>query len=280
MLDSKRHVTAVIKLMASSPWLVDRAGELEYLLNECSSESELDLLFDLLSRFDYLGNISLSVGFNAMAEQILTGWSLDPVKTIVCPPKVDSSADSGPAVVQTLKSNFARKNVSQFELVVNLKKLKDHSKYRSFVVLVDDFAGTGRTIKGKLDIIRDLPFYKENPPKIYVCLLAAAQMARREIEPHVDGYFVWKEYARGISDHYSGPALSAAAQVMQDIEGRYVPVVRGVQLPNFGHGGTEVLMGWDSNLPNSVFPVFWWPESQTTGAGVQSVRKTLFSRYL
>lgn len=280
MFDSKRHMTALIKLMASRPWLIERADELDYLLNECSSESELDLLFDLLTRFDYLGNGALKDGFNAMSEQILTGWSLDPVKTIVCPPKLDSSADSGPAVVQTLKSNFARKQVSQFELVVNLNKLKDHSKYRNLVVVVDDFAGTGRTIKGKLGKIRELPLYKESPPKIYVCLLAAAQMARKEIEPHVDGYFVWREYVRGISDHYSGSALSAATQAMHDIEGRFVPFVSGVTLPTFGYGGTEVLMGWDSNLPNSVFPVFWWPESQMTEAGVQSVRKTLFSRYL
>jgi len=266
-------------LMTKQAWLINHASALDYLQAECSSDAELDLTFELLERFDYLNNHDLSQGFRSMAEQISTEWKLVPEDTIICPPKVDSSADSGPAVVQSLKTIFGQQKIRGFELVITINKLKDHAKNRNVVVVVDDFAGTGKTVSNKLKTIRELQAYKENPPKIYVCLLAAAKMARPEIEPHVDGYFVWREYQRGISDHYTEPALSAARQTMQEIEGRFSPIVRGEKLPHFGYGGTEVLMGWDSNLPNSVFPVFWWPESLEHTTSTKTERDTLFSRY-
>jgi hypothetical protein len=272
-------MTALIMLMAKQPWLIDRAKALDYLQTECSSDAELDLTFELLDRFDYLNSNDLSQGFRSMVEQISNEWKLAPENTIICPPKVDSSADSGPAVVQSLKTIFGQQKIRGIELVITINKLRDYAKHRNIVVVVDDFAGTGKTVSDKLKNIRELHAYKEKPPKIYVCLLAAAEMARQAIEPHVDGYFVWREYQRGISDHYTEPALSAARKTMQEIEGRFSPIVPGEKLPCFGYGGTEVLMGWDSNLPNSVFPVFWWPDSLVHDSATKTERETLFSRY-
>jgi len=277
---TKKHMTALIKLMAASPWLIERHMALDFLQAECHTDTELELVFDLLARLDYLENGALSSGFAAMTEQILNEWKLEPAETIICPPKVDSSADSGPAVVQTLKTIFGKRKVKGFELVISVNKVKDHAKKRKIVVVVDDFAGTGNTVNNKLKAIRDLQAYKESPPRIFVCLLAAAQMARNAIEPFVDGYFAWREYPRGISDHFTEPELSRAKMTMQGIEDRFSPVVHGVNLPRFGYGSTEVLMGWDENLPNSVLPVFWWPESLAPDPGAPIERTTLFSRYL
>lgn len=272
-------MTALIQLMARCPWLLDRSEALDFLQAECTTDAELNLLFELLSRFDYLENDTLSEGFRAMADQVLSVWKIDPGKTIVCPPKVDSSADSGPAVVQVLKTIFGQRKVRGMELVISVNKLKDHAQNRGIVVVVDDFAGTGSTISSKLKTIRDLHAYKANPPLIFVCLLAAAKMARAVIEPQVDGYFAWREYSKGITDHYTEPALSEAKETMVAIENRLAPDVRGEPLPRFGYGGTEVLIGWDSNLPNSVFPIFWWPESVAHTTGERIERSTLFSRF-
>lgn len=279
LLNSKKHITAVIRLMVSQPWLTERADALDFLQAECKSDAELELVFDLLSRFDYLGSSELSSGFNAMVDQILGPWNLDPASTIICPPKVDSSADSGPAVVQTLKTILGKRNIRDFELVISINKIKDHAARRSKIVLVDDFAGTGKTINNKLQAIRALPAYQANSPEIYVCLIAAAATARQALAPSVTGYFAWREYARGISDHYREAELERAKDTMKGIEGRLASEVRGVKIPCFGYGETEVLMGWDANLPNSVFPVFWWPEAALQPDGRTEARKTLFSRY-
>lgn len=280
MADPKRHVTSAIMLMANCPWLIDRAHAFDFLQKECSSDVESELIFELLERFDYLDNPELTVGFQSMADQILNNWSPDPKKTIICPPKVDSGADSGPSVVQTLKSIFAKKKIYGIELIITINKLKDHAKQRDNVIIVDDFSGTGKTILNKLKTIRELQAYKENPPKIFVCLLASAKMARNAIEPHVDGYYSWREYDRGITDYYSEPKLSEYKKAMEEIEARFNPEIRGEKMPNFGYGCTEVLMGWESNLPNSVFPVFWWPEYLATGALPSVERMTLFHRYI
>lgn len=279
LLQSKNHITAIIKLMARHQWLIDRSDALDQLQAECTTDAELELVFDLLSRFDYLGDDLLSDGFRAMAEQISTAWGLNPAETIICPPKFDSSADSGPAVVQTLKTIFGKKNIRGFELIISINKIRDYAKQRGVIVLVDDFAGTGRTVANKLKNIRELPAYQGKAPKIFVCILAAAQVAREAIEPHVEGYFVWREYRKGITDHYEEPKLSAAKELMRNMECRLAPTVRKVDLPRFGYGETEVLMGWDSNLPNSVFPIFWWPESLAAEQGESEHRTTLFSRF-
>lgn len=279
MSSSKKHITAVIRLMVSHPWLTERADALDFLQAECKSDAELELVFDLLSRFDYLGNTELSSGFHAMVDQIVAGWNLDPAITLICPPKVDSGADSGPAVVQTLKTILGKRHIRDFELVISINKIKDHAAKRSKIVLVDDFAGTGNTIDNKLRTIRALPAYQANPPEIYVCLMAASSAARAALSPSVKGYFAWREYSKGISDHYSEPELGRAKAAMMAIEGRLAAEVRGVKVPCFGYGETEVLMGWDANLPNSVFPVFWWPEKISQDDGLAEARTTLFSRY-
>lgn len=251
---------------------MERSDALALLQAECTTSDELELLLELLARFKFISSEDLNAGFNAMVDQIVNGWQLESMKTAICPPKVDSSSDSGPAVVQFLKTILGKRSIRGYELTIRVNKIRDTADSRPNIVITDDFSGTGKTILNKLKIISDI--YGNRPHKKYVCLLAASSVARQNIEPQVDGYYVWQEFNKGISDYYHGSDLETAISAMKSMESRLKAQISGIDLPCFGYGQTEVLMGWDENLPNSVFPIFWWPETATG-----SQRETLFSRF-
>lgn len=268
---SKRSVTEVIQLLSENPWLLERCDALTGLQEECATEEEFSLVIDLLRRYSYITDDDLEIGFQAITTQICDIWKLDPQRTFICPPKVDSSADSGPAVVQTIKTILGRKRIRGFELSIRLTKLKDFCKNRDTIVLVDDFAGTGSTIKSKIDQIKK--YYPNSTPSIFVCLIASAEAARESLRDRLTDFFSWKEFSRGISDHYPLVDAESNIKIMKAMEARLNPAIGKTPLPSLGYGGTEVLMGWEPNLPNSVFPIFWWPE---LAAGES--RNTLFHR--
>jgi hypothetical protein len=68
---------------------------------------------------------------------------------------------------------------------------------------------------------------------------------------------------KGISSYFTGALFRAAVKRMFRLESRLAQVVDENRLQNFGWGHSEALYGMEhGNVPNNVFPIFWWPETR------------------
>ena len=66
---------------------------------------------------------------------------------------------------------------------------------------------------------------------------------------------------RGISDFYKGAELRRGRTYMRILESLLDQEFGQKPFPAFGYGGAEALFAIKNrDVPNSVFPIFWWPQ--------------------
>ena len=89
----------------------------------------------------------------------------------------------------------------------------------------------------------------------------------------VDYYSVyWLK--KGINELIEEAGRESAIQSMMELENKLQKRYQGKKLPNFGYKGSEALYALEANnIPNNVFPIFWWPFYKGGNS-----RKTFFSR--
>ncbi|WP_321812408.1 MULTISPECIES: hypothetical protein [unclassified Burkholderia] len=271
---TKYFISKAVKLFMNNPWLCDRESQVYKLLGECESNSEIDLLLDLLGRFTYLGADEYKKSFESIANQVVNVWGLDPVSTQIAAISWDDLSDSGQFVLHALKPSLSRLGGGAYPLVSKANKVNSLANRCPNIVLVDEFFGTGQTIKIRADYIRKNWPKHLTKPEIYVAMMAGMRAAKFKFSHLVRDVYVCNELEKGITGHYAGDELDNARYEMSRLEGRLAEKINGKNLPFCGYGAAEALFGSETNIPNSVFPVFWWPELRS-GA----LRETLFRRY-
>jgi hypothetical protein len=152
-----------------------------------------------------------------------------------------------------------------------------HLTPKTTYILFDDFIGSGSTLYRQANAFVQR-LRTENVPDVNVKLMALAGMslARPNLDQLGLEYYcpVWLE--RGISDAYAGPDLQHKTLMMEALEEALALKCGKLKLEKyrFGYKRSESLycvLGY--NVPNNVFPVFWWPQSRS-GA----VRRPIFNR--
>lgn len=260
--------TKIFSLVVKQSWLADYTHEIDSLFKECENDDQVDLLSDLLHRFTYFGTEEEESAIAQIADGVV-GLGLPASKVQVVALSADDDADSGQAVLYALKGQFARRRFDDVKLVNTFGKAQRYVEDRPNVILVDEFVGTGRTLKGRLStLVRD---FKNNKgiadAKLYVFAYAGMRAALDEIlaEGLCEKVHFVSVLSRGISDWHSDAA--AALVAMGALESKLLPVCHGVDLPLLGDGQCEALYGRrGGNCPNSVFPVFWWPMDADRGS--------------
>eukprot|EP01026_Neomeris_dumetosa_P023331 TRINITY_DN198978_c0_g1_i1.p1 TRINITY_DN198978_c0_g1~~TRINITY_DN198978_c0_g1_i1.p1 ORF type:complete len:142 (-),score=6.44 TRINITY_DN198978_c0_g1_i1:69-494(-) len=92
--------------------------------------------------------------------------------------------------------------------------------------------------------------------EIHVCLLCSMEDVGSRVSPESNSFYSSIILKKGITGYYFGIDLSNRISVMKDIEDY---LEHGDAFPSFGYGGAEALYYRKSgNIPNSVFPIFWW----------------------
>lgn len=266
----------LFKLTADLPWLKKKDEPFIKLLEQCKSTRERDLLIDLVSRWHFLDSSHLDDATTNMSNQICEVWKLQATETVITAIADSNKPDGSQALIQALKNKLPFKagwKESNFcnTLTGSLQTVKTVSN----VVLVDDFTGTG------IKLERKLKWYQNKlnglvggnlSPRIYFCGLACMNIAKPLLDKTtLQEYYSHLWLDRGISDHYSGVSLNEAISDMQRLESDLSNLPAGYSL---GYGKSEALYAQEPyNVPNNVFPIFWWNHG-TNG----TPRVTLFRR--
>lgn len=265
----------LLDLTSERPWLKRRDEAFIQLLELCVSQRERDLLIDLISRWKYLESMHLDMATSEMAKKAVEAWGLISSETIVTAIADSKRPDGSQALVQAIKSKFPLasgwKESNFFNSLTGSLGAALDSKH---IVFVDDFTGTGEKFDRKLKWYKKkmgLLLSGKKEPQYYFISLACMNIGKPLLDSLSIPYYAYIWLERGIADHYTGQNLIYAIEDMRRLEAELD------KLPSdysFGYKGSETLYAQEPyNVPNNVFPIFWW---HMGSKGFN--RKTLFHR--
>lgn len=259
----KSEYRLLFRLLQDQPWLAERYEQLEKLSDECENHNELLLVIDLLSRFVYLTRQAYKDILSNVVDTIISDWKLDKDYTQIVAATVDNQPDSGQLLVYDFRSFLAKcgwKGNVVFGNTIN--KVTAYIPDRPIIVIVDEFIGSGQSIKGRIEElerrVRDKAPHVD--PKFYVVVIASMSEGMEVLKPLCVDIKAGLVLTKGISDHYDSKGLPSKISDMERLESILKGEIQTIPLPHFGYNRAEALYGReDGNSPNSVFPVFWWP---------------------
>ncbi len=253
-------------LLLIQPWLIDKQEVLEHLLyKECSSHKARELLIELIKRFEFLDNDRYQILMRQIAREIVADPHLHEQSTLIAAMSVGSGADSGQAIIYSLKTLLPEQKWWKHTLVNDaLHAFKTFTRNAPLkdIILVDEFIGTGQTVIGRVKTIQaQFSGSKIEDFTIQVKVLAATEAGIKNIEAEGIKITAQVIIKKGITDYYNEQAAEEKKQVMLKLEGILSKDFSGREMPTMGYGQAEALYyRKDTNLPNSVFPIFWWAE--------------------
>lgn len=267
----------LVRLNIEQPWLEHLQEELFDLWDMCQTVEEQELICDLLHRFCYVEGKTFSRCLSVIAQWITESWALPSEATIISKINKSKYADSSESVLWHLKSAFAAKSGWSMTNFVSsgMADAVAACVPNGNLVLVDEFSGTGGTAE-KAVVWAKSKLAKAGLESVrvhFVCI-SAMEQAVFKIEKAADQCFAAIVLRKGIDDFYDGKELADATCLMKRLEGELESVVGHHKMPSFGYKNSQSLYAYESgNVPNNVFPVFWW--RWLSGA---KERRTLFRR--
>ena len=251
----------LMKLTIQQPWLENESEALVELWNLCNFTSEQELVFNLLSKFKYLNSEELKQFGQDVAEHILVKWNLKSSGTRIIAVSDKRDADGSQMFIQSLKNKFVSAQWKENNFINNIGDGHKLTRSNYNIVLLDDFIGTGDTIEKRVTWFRNkLAKRKKVNVTIRVVCLASLEIAKIKLDSLNIEYYspIWLK--KGISDNYTGADLASAIKDMKSLEKQLAPRFNGKYMPSFGYKKSEGLFAIEAfNVPNNVFPIFWWP---------------------
>jgi len=273
----KEDYHKITNLFMRQNWLINKQDELLDLVDFCEKKESKDLVFSLLDRFNYLNNETLLVLLNSICEYIIDTAKFKAEQTQLLAMTWDDEADSGQKVLDLIKMPLFQKEWKGFKTVNRIGKSGKYvKKGRTQIVLIDEFIGSGQTLRGRID------YLKKNIPddfEIIACFIAGTKETVEKLEKEGINVFCALQLDKGISEFYKNDDLDKAEDLMLDLELKLAQWINKKELYkySFGYGNAEALYtmeGCNGNTPNSVFPVFWWLFDIK-----EKKRRTLLTRY-
>lgn len=258
-------------------WLIHKQDELLELMEFCGKKESKDLIFSLLDRFNYLTNDTLAILLNNICDYIINEVGFDDNNSQLLAMTYDDEADSGQKVLDLIKLPLYQKGWKNFKTVNKLGKSGKYFKQgRTQIVLIDEFVGSGKTLRGRIN------YLKKNIPgdfEIITCFVAGIRETVTQLENEGVKIFCALQLDKGISEYYKNAELNSAEDLMLDLELQLAQWINEKELYDysFGYGDAEALYtmeGCNGNTPNSVFPIFWWLFDKK-----DKKRNTLLTRY-
>lgn len=254
----KKDYQQFMHLYSQQSWLVKKEPNIEELISTCETGVQKGLIFSLLERFHYLKEDALNMFLNEIANYIIDcGFDINKTQVVAC--TFDEEADSGQKVLDMLKAPLYEKGWRNIKTVNNVGKvIKFVQKGKNQIVLVDEFLGTGKTLKSRISWLN-----KNNKEAIDIrcCSIAGMKTAITSLQATGIEIFCPLQLDKGISEFYKGDELNQAGKNMLFLESKLAPKINGKELTEYslGYGKAEALYSmYNGNTPNSVFPVFWW----------------------
>lgn len=257
-------------LINNQKWLEDKEAELDNLIKECDNPEELKLIYNLLNRFTFLEIDDIRNFYKELENKILHDWKCDEDSTKIIGLSDYDEPDSSHQFIDNLKGllsgkewNNGKKGVYFTHFTRSFDDIKNQNLAQITIILIDEFIGSGRTIKNRLETLDEklqgIRF------EVKICVLACMKYSIPYFSrPNVELFCPFK-LQRGIKDSFNNKEYYKAKKTMDRLESLLADKIDGRKLPNYGFGGAEALYVREAlgpkfgNTPNSVFPIFWWP---------------------
>ncbi|WP_407298979.1 phosphoribosyltransferase-like protein [Morganella morganii] len=263
----RRDVFRILfELTHKQPWLMNKQDILEHLLyDECNDDETRELLIELINRFEYLDTDRYQELMRLITLEIVTEPELHEKSTLIAAMSIGSGVDSGQAIIYSLKVLLQEQQWTG-HLAINdaMQACKTFNKNAQLhdIILVDEFVGSGQTVLGRVKAIKEqFKNSKIDSFTIRVKVLAATMSGILNVRSQgidITSQIIIK---KGISDFYPEEESLRKIDLMVNIEEILSKEYNERALPSLGYGQAEALYyRKDTNLPNSVFPIFWWSE--------------------
>ncbi|MES2669740.1 MAG: hypothetical protein V4673_04880 [Pseudomonadota bacterium] len=263
MANGRSLYQKTFSLALSQPWLAQQEKSIHSLFSECDTDEQLDLITDLLHGFTFLNQSQEQALLSRIVQDVVAAGPSESEVQIVALSAGDDP-DSSQAIIYALKPLFAKVGWRSVRLVNQFVKAQQYAHENKFVFLIDEFVGTGRTLLGRVSTMKkDFANNKGvKDAKFYALAYAGMSDALTVLKDSnlFESVSFYSVLSKGISQRSSSP--SAELVLMDELESKLQQILSGYNLPRLGDGGCEALYGREGgNCPNSVFPIFWWPQS-------------------
>lgn len=256
-------------------WLNNREESLLELWESTGGdENQKSLVEYLIHQFLYVDSDMSLMFCKQIVHQITEVWDLKPENTLITAVCENSRPDGSQLIIQKLKNQFPF-GWHEFDFVNSLPEAAYRLQSNDCLVICDDFIGTGDTLSRKIEYTKKVISQKKvENVRIYAVAFAAMHFATAAISGWNCPMFACRMLPKGISETLTGNRRTIATDIMVKMERLLKPHVGNVYLPHFGYKRSESLFDYeDDNIPNNVFPIFWW-KNYTNG----NFRKPMFRR--
>lgn len=256
----------MVTLIVTQPWLSDKVGVLGQLLyDDCQDAKTREMLIELINRFEYLNQDRYQLLMNEISSEIVSDEKLHQESTLISAMSIGHNADSGQAILYSLKVLLQKQRWTKHLLVndamQSLKIFKRNPQLKD-IILVDEFVGSGKTVIDRVKTIKSQ--FEEANIEDYTIQVKVLASTKNGFQNIIDqGINITSKLVlnRGISDYYTSSSVEENINLMLELEKILSDAYNGRERPSLGYGKAEALYYRENtNLPNSVFPIFWWAE--------------------
>lgn len=259
-------------------WLLDRVKGLESLWSFLNEE-ERNLIKKLFPLFRIMNYNEIIDKLVEITSTITEDWQCTPQNTIIVAICKNSKPDGSQWMVDSLKTKFEGYEWGENNICNRFDEflLSDKIMTKRNIILCDDFIGSGKTIASRIKEINKKIDEKNNNRKwwqfwkpklrninIYIVGIAGMEDSHSVImqngtsDCHIG---LWLK--KGIRDRFQAIEKEHNVKIMKGIELKLAKNIKKNKLKdvNFGWKEAEALFYFDGrNIPNNVFPIFWWPK--------------------
>lgn len=270
----KEDYIKFMQLYSRQNWLVKKESSLEALIAICDTLEQKNLVFSLLDRFYYLKEEMIHLLLGQMADYIINcGFIKEHTQLVAC--SYNEEADSGQKILDMIKLPLYERGWRNLKTVNVIGKVpRAFMEGRNQVIIVDEFLGTGKTLRTRVDWLTKNVC---GSIELRCCIMAGMSKAIEELSADSIEIFCPLQLEKGISECFTGDELTHAIDDMLSLESKLAQIINNKRLSDFsfGYGKAESLFSLENgNTPNSVFPVFWWIKDKKGNE-----RNTILTRY-
>jgi len=256
----RENYNQLVSLYLKQRWLVKKKTELYNLFDISKKHTSTELVHSLLERFNYIDDENYQFLLDEIAEYLEDSVK-DFNNTQIIALAYDSNTDSSQKILYDLSNTLAMRGVKGFESINQFgKAVSYYKKGYTNLIFIDEFIGSGKTLKVRNDWITKNLELDQKPHYLYLAGIKSSINKFHDIQ-----IFCPLQMDKGISEHYQGDEIEQQIQKMLSLESELYEEINEKRLGDysFGYGKSEALYtleGCRGNTPNNVFPIFWWPK--------------------
>lgn len=274
-LDAEQFLD-VFNFIKQIPWLEELLEGYLDLHNFCINNDERYFIKDIIRKFKYVSYKELSNYTQKLVDYIEKDIKATYLDTMIYSLADNHKPDGSHTIIQMMKNKFSDlEKWGEYNFSTNINDINSHKEECKNIFIVDDYIGTGNTVARKLTYVKNILQKRViKGCNIYILSIAAMKFAKKKLDTLDVNYYsvIWLD--KGISETYPKDQIKDARALMLMLEDRLEAKHNNQRLPSLGFEESEALFSIeDFNIPNNVFPIFWWPYLKD---GQQ--RKTMFKR--